>query len=181
MLSAGRASLQTQSYHFNPQVLDSSFNNCFNLHLSGCVHDAGCISVSCSETSTLHSSTNRPSNVTQHHTTAPTVQTHECNQTFISSCFRFAYKDEYEKFKLYLTVILLLFSFTCRFLLSYRFHDSFDSLNETLFCIKSVKEQHTRYVFFLHRVLDALFNFLLVWYYCTLTIRESILINNGSK
>ncbi|RXN20509.1 transmembrane protein 120A [Labeo rohita] len=31
------------------------------------------------------------------------------------------------------------------------------------------------------KVLDALFNFLLVWYYCTLTIRESILINNGSK
>ncbi|XP_060764637.1 ion channel TACAN isoform X2 [Neoarius graeffei] len=31
------------------------------------------------------------------------------------------------------------------------------------------------------KVLDALFNFLLVWYYCTLTIRENILINNGSK
>lgn len=31
------------------------------------------------------------------------------------------------------------------------------------------------------RVLDALFNFLLVWYYCTLTIRESILISNGSR
>ncbi|XP_019728977.1 transmembrane protein 120A-A isoform X2 [Hippocampus comes] len=32
-----------------------------------------------------------------------------------------------------------------------------------------------------YRALDALFNFLLVWYYCTLTIRESILINNGSR
>ncbi|MEQ2195588.1 hypothetical protein XENOCAPTIV_015172, partial [Xenoophorus captivus] len=62
----------------------------------------------------------------------------------------FAYKDEYEKFKLVLTVILFVFSFTCRFLFSYR-------------------------------VLDALFNFLLVWYYCTLTIRESILISNGSR
>lgn len=31
------------------------------------------------------------------------------------------------------------------------------------------------------RVTDATFNFLLVWYYCTLTIRESILINNGSR
>ena len=31
------------------------------------------------------------------------------------------------------------------------------------------------------RALDALFNFLLVWYYCTLTIRESILISNGSR
>lgn len=33
----------------------------------------------------------------------------------------------------------------------------------------------------LPRVTDAAFNFLLVWYYCTLTIRESILINNGSR
>ncbi|KFV61778.1 Transmembrane protein 120A, partial [Dryobates pubescens] len=62
----------------------------------------------------------------------------------------FAYKDEYEKFKLYLTIILLIVSFSCRFL-------------------------------FNSRVTDAVFNFLLVWYYCTLTIRESILINNGSK
>ncbi|XP_048677945.1 transmembrane protein 120B isoform X4 [Caretta caretta] len=30
-------------------------------------------------------------------------------------------------------------------------------------------------------VTDEVFNFLLVWYYCTLTIRESILINNGSR
>lgn len=35
---------------------------------------------------------------------------------------------------------------------------------------------------FLHtRVTDEIFNFLLVWYYCTLTIRESILISNGSR
>ncbi|KAK1882779.1 Transmembrane protein 120A [Dissostichus eleginoides] len=31
------------------------------------------------------------------------------------------------------------------------------------------------------KALDALFNFLLVWYYCTLTIRESVLISNGSR
>ncbi|XP_014670146.1 PREDICTED: transmembrane protein 120 homolog [Priapulus caudatus] len=31
------------------------------------------------------------------------------------------------------------------------------------------------------RVLDAIFLFLLVWYYCTLTIRESILQVNGSR
>uniref|UniRef100_A0AAR2KWI5 Transmembrane protein 120A n=1 Tax=Pygocentrus nattereri TaxID=42514 RepID=A0AAR2KWI5_PYGNA len=72
------------------------------------------------------------------------------NVTLLDKQSKFAYKDEYEKFKLYLTVILLLFSFTCRFIVTYR-------------------------------VVDALFNFLLVWYYCTLTIRESILINNGSK
>ncbi|KAF7648747.1 hypothetical protein LDENG_00152330 [Lucifuga dentata] len=72
------------------------------------------------------------------------------NVTLLNKHAKFAYKDEYEKFKLVLTVILFLFSFTCRFLFSYR-------------------------------VLDALFNFLLVWYYCTLTIRESILISNGSR
>uniref|UniRef100_A0A147A584 Transmembrane protein 120A n=1 Tax=Fundulus heteroclitus TaxID=8078 RepID=A0A147A584_FUNHE len=72
------------------------------------------------------------------------------NVTLLNKQAKFAYKDEYEKFKLILTVILFLFSFTCRFLFSYR-------------------------------VLDALFNFLLVWYYCTLTIRESILISNGSR
>jgi len=31
------------------------------------------------------------------------------------------------------------------------------------------------------RVLDLIFFFLIVWYYCTLTIRESILIVNGSR
>ncbi|KAF7629203.1 hypothetical protein Mgra_00009266 [Meloidogyne graminicola] len=31
------------------------------------------------------------------------------------------------------------------------------------------------------RIVDALCNFLLVWYYCTLTIRESILRLNGSR
>ncbi|XP_019952906.1 ion channel TACAN [Paralichthys olivaceus] len=72
------------------------------------------------------------------------------NVTLLNKQSKFAYKDEYEKFKLVLTVILFAFSFTCRFLFSYR-------------------------------ALDALFNFLLVWYFCTLTIRESILINNGSR
>ena len=31
------------------------------------------------------------------------------------------------------------------------------------------------------RILDLIFMFLLVWYYCTLTIRESILRVNGSR
>ncbi|XP_068600382.1 ion channel TACAN isoform X2 [Brachionichthys hirsutus] len=72
------------------------------------------------------------------------------NVTLLNKQSKFAYKDEYEKFKLVLMVILFLFSFTCRFLFRYR-------------------------------VLDALFYFLLVWYYCTLTIRESVLISNGSR
>ncbi|XP_034024826.1 transmembrane protein 120A-like [Thalassophryne amazonica] len=37
------------------------------------------------------------------------------------------------------------------------------------------------YFFVSYRFLDAILNFLLVWYYCTLTIRESILIANGSR
>uniref|UniRef100_A0A3B4A6B1 Uncharacterized protein n=1 Tax=Periophthalmus magnuspinnatus TaxID=409849 RepID=A0A3B4A6B1_9GOBI len=72
------------------------------------------------------------------------------NITLFSKQSKFAYKDEYERFKLYLTVLLLLLSFTCYFFVSYRF-------------------------------VDAILNFLLVWYYCTLTIRESILITNGSR
>lgn len=72
------------------------------------------------------------------------------NVTLLNKQSKFAYKDEYEKFKLYLTVLLLLFSFVCYFFVSYR-------------------------------VLDAVLNSLLVWYYCTLTIRESILITNGSR
>ncbi|KAM9319498.1 transmembrane protein 120A [Gastrophryne carolinensis] len=72
------------------------------------------------------------------------------NVTLLSKQAKFAYKDEYEKFKLYLTIILMVLSFLCRFILN-------------------------------SRVGDAVFNFLLVWYYCTLTIRESILITNGSR
>lgn len=63
---------------------------------------------------------------------------------------KWKYKEEYEKFKFFITIISLCFSFLLIFIQTYR-------------------------------VLDAIFNFLLVWYYCTLTIRESILIVNGSQ
>ncbi|CAN9511329.1 unnamed protein product [Ophioblennius macclurei] len=72
------------------------------------------------------------------------------NVTLLSKQAKFAYKDEYEKFKLCLTIILLLLSFVCYFFVNYRFG-------------------------------DAVLNFLLLWFYCTLTIRESILITNGSR
>ncbi|XP_026780437.3 transmembrane protein 120A-like [Pangasianodon hypophthalmus] len=72
------------------------------------------------------------------------------NVNLLSKQSKSAYKDEYEKFKLWVTVILVLLGFVCQFLVTYRF-------------------------------VDALLNFLLVWYYCTLTIRESILISNGSR
>lgn len=72
------------------------------------------------------------------------------NVTLLSKQAKFAYKDEYETFKLCLTIILMLLSFVCYFFVNYRF-------------------------------LDAILNFLLLWYYCTLTVRESILITNGSR
>merc|ERR1719266_50793 len=36
-------------------------------------------------------------------------------------------------------------------------------------------------IYFQHRILDVVFIFLILWYYCTLTIRESILRVNGSR
>ncbi|XP_008308057.1 transmembrane protein 120A [Cynoglossus semilaevis] len=72
------------------------------------------------------------------------------NVTLLNKQSKFAYKDEYEKFKLCTMAVLLLISFICYFFVAYRF-------------------------------LDAILNFLLLWYYCTLTVRESILISNGSR
>lgn len=43
-----------------------------------------------------------------------------CSKPVLVLPCRFAYKDEYEKFKLYLTIILLIVSFSCRFLLNSR-------------------------------------------------------------
>ena len=61
------------------------------------------------------------------------------------------YKESYEQFKLRVTLVIMIVSF----------------LMSTVFPS--------------NRALDALFHFLLVWYYCTLTIRESILVVNGSN
>lgn len=61
------------------------------------------------------------------------------------------YKESYERFKLRVTLIIMIVSLLMSTLLPN------------------------------NRALDALFHFLLVWYYCTLTIRESILAVNGSK
>jgi len=72
------------------------------------------------------------------------------NISLLSKLDKFKYKDNYETFKLYITVISLICAITLWFLPPYR-------------------------------VLDATFQFLLVWYYCTLTIREHILKVNGSR
>ena len=63
---------------------------------------------------------------------------------------RWKYKEEYEKFKYVITMIIMFCTFILLFIQQFR-------------------------------VLDAVFNFIFVWYYCTLTIRESILVVNGSR
>ncbi|XP_016766962.1 transmembrane protein 120 homolog isoform X2 [Apis mellifera] len=71
------------------------------------------------------------------------------NVSILNKSDKFKYKDEYEKFKLVLSVI--------GFILS------------VLNLVTNI------------RTLELSFMFLLVWYYCTLTIRESILKVNGSR
>ncbi|KAF6206380.1 hypothetical protein GE061_017613 [Apolygus lucorum] len=71
------------------------------------------------------------------------------NVSILNKNEKFKYKDEYEKFKLILSVIGFLLSVI----------NLFTNI----------------------RMLELLLMFLLVWYYCTLTIRESILKVNGSK
>ena len=71
--------------------------------------------------------------------------------SILNKADKWTYKQEYEKFKFIVTSISLVSSLLIWSLTS-------------------------RY-----RAFDALFQFLLVWYYCTLTIRESILIVNGSN
>ncbi|GLH12020.1 Transmembrane protein 120 homolog [Gryllus bimaculatus] len=71
------------------------------------------------------------------------------NVSILNKNDKFRYKDEYEKFKLVLSVIGF---------------------------VLSVINLTTNF-----RTLELSFMFLLVWYYCTLTIRESILKVNGSR
>uniref|UniRef100_A0AC35TPI5 Transmembrane protein 120 homolog n=1 Tax=Rhabditophanes sp. KR3021 TaxID=114890 RepID=A0AC35TPI5_9BILA len=67
----------------------------------------------------------------------------------LTSDERYDYKQQYEKFKIMLSYVLI-----GMVVLAYIFP---------------------------FRAMDALLNFLLVWYYCTLTIREGILSLNGSR
>lgn len=71
------------------------------------------------------------------------------NVSILDKSERFQYKDQYEQFKLVVTLISCALSFTNLF-------------------------AHWN-------VLQLVFYFLCVWYYCTLTIRESILRVNGSR
>eukprot|EP00118_Oscarella_pearsei_P008744 m.46634 g.46634 ORF g.46634 m.46634 type:complete len:321 (+) comp33713_c0_seq4:47-1009(+) len=70
--------------------------------------------------------------------------------TLLTKKDRYSYKQQYEKFKLLVTVVAGLLSLA-------------------------------NLLIFRNRGTDAALQFLLVWYYCTLTIRETILRQNGSK
>lgn len=62
----------------------------------------------------------------------------------------------------------------------YKYKDEYEKfkLNCTIFTLISSMLNY----FILHnRVSDACLSFFLLWYYCTLTVRESILISNGSR
>lgn len=72
------------------------------------------------------------------------------NVSLLSKNDKFKYKEDYERFKLYVTIISVLLALTIWLVIQ-------------------------------SRVTDAVFQFLLVWYYCTLTIREHILVVNGSR
>lgn len=73
------------------------------------------------------------------------------NISLLTKEAKFIYKKDYEKFKLTVSYIILALAFL------------------------------TAFVFIKTRWCDLALNFLMVWYYCTLTIRESILIVNGSR
>ncbi|XP_030847681.1 transmembrane protein 120A isoform X2 [Strongylocentrotus purpuratus] len=80
--------------------------------------------------------------------------------SILSKKDRFAYKEEYERFKLYLSIIMLV-----------------GATINTFFIKNSPMNSPNR----LGRICDACYHFLLVWFYCTLVIRESILRHNGSR
>ncbi len=63
----------------------------------------------------------------------------------------------------------------CRF----RYKDEYEKFKERVTYVVLITT-FIAYIFST-RATDAMNHFLLVWYYCTLTIRESILIVNGSK
>ncbi|KAH8861164.1 Transmembrane protein 120B [Schistosoma japonicum] len=118
------------------------------------------------------------------------------NISFANKEDKFRYKDDYERFKIIISGICAFLSFLLYFFIQ-------NSLNNKLLPLISLKsrlpvrrlEVRLCMVMWLtatgtplnfqlihvFRIVDTIFHFLLVWYYCTLTIRERILIANGSR
>ncbi|KAL4224085.1 hypothetical protein ACF0H5_017540 [Mactra antiquata] len=80
----------------------------------------------------------------------------QVNISLLNKEDKYLYKQDYERFKLTLSYIVLGLSFVLVFM-------------------------HYIVEFTTIRWADSVLHFLLVWYYCTLTIREQILIVNGSR
>lgn len=93
----------------------------------------------------------------------------DVNVSILNRNDKVRYKDDYEKFKLILNVIGLIMAFF-NLIFNYRWV----ALSGT-----PMSCAHSQLM--LPRALELAFIFLLVWYYCTLTIRESILKVNGSR
>lgn len=88
------------------------------------------------------------------------------NVSILDKAAKYDYKDEYERFKLIVNLVGKL-----RYFCSISFtHFFIAALALAIFCL-----------YMSSRLFDLIFIFLTVWYYCTLTIRESILKVNGSR
>lgn len=67
---------------------------------------------------------------------------------FLVHSHRFAYKDEYEKFKLYMTIILMFGAITCLFFLNCRW-ENFSPSNVTVFELLIYKKKLLTFLFFI--------------------------------
>lgn len=85
------------------------------------------------------------------------------NLSLMNKNDKYRYKHEYEKFKMTVTYVLLV-----TVIISYFLPTRFVLTNHTFSIV-------------VFSAIDAVCHFLMVWYYCTLTIRESILRINGSR
>ncbi|XP_033107863.1 transmembrane protein 120A-like isoform X1 [Anneissia japonica] len=95
---------------------------------------------------------------------------------------RLSYKEEYERFKLNLSLITQIFAILLYGFIELRlnYKEQYEIFKLYLSLIVFVVSLLQSFVSGI-RFIDAIFHFLLVWYYCTLVIRESILRHNGSR
>ena len=90
------------------------------------------------------------------------------------------YKEQYEQFKLTINIIgMYILAYIS--ILPYSQINFMETIHHT-FIIKFLATITATVSLFVENIiLDRLYLFLVLWYYCTLTIRESILRVNGSR
>lgn len=98
------------------------------------------------------------------------------NVSILNKIEKYRYKDEYEKFKLVLSIIGFALSIL-NLMTNFRYLSYFVQFWVSVY----TPNIYYKIVILCFRTLELAFMFLLVWYYCTLTIRESILKVNGSR